>query len=260
MSSDTTELVPVEAPGTPTVYELGAMSTQQLRGELARSLTMTARHLAYLAAIWRELENRGEDLTDLRTGLAVYLPQIAAGHLAAEAVIRFAGQPTVLRNIATLTIDQQRALADGQPVRVLTVNTDGDYESTELPAYALTAAQARLVFDAGKLRAPEEQRAILEAARVSAKRRTRPGPDGRVRYDSRTDQLRIGRSAASVGEVVMALREAAQAAQPDEADPDKAVIVKLTESEHRVLKSRAAEAGQSVQDYARAVLRRESLL
>lgn len=58
----------------------------------------------------------------------------------------------------------------------------------------------------------------------------------------------------------MALREAAQAAQPDEADPDKAVIVKLTESEHRVLKSRAAEAGQSVQDYARAVLRRESLL
>ena len=83
----TTDLIAPE-PLSPQV--LGSMSTQQLRAALAQSLTISARHLAYLASVWGELEKRGEDLSDLRTGLAVYLPQIAAGRLDADAVIRFA--------------------------------------------------------------------------------------------------------------------------------------------------------------------------
>lgn len=245
----------------PTPYELGAMSTQQLRAALAQSLTMSAQHLAYLAAVWGELEKRGEDLSDLRTGLAAYLPQIAAGRLDAEAVIRFAGQPTVLRSIAGLPLERQQALAKGEPVQVLTANATGEYEAMGLPAYQLTAAQARMVFDGDKIRTPQEQRATLESARVTRAARVRPGAMNRVRYDARADVVRIGRSAATVGEVTTALSEAARQREPERvaaivgAEEELApVIVQLTRAERAQIKIRAAEANMSQQDYLRAML------
>lgn len=254
MTNPTIDALPSvpQAPALPSVYELNSMSTQQLRVQLAQSLTLGARNLAFLAAIWSELEKRGEDLSDLRTGMAIYLPQIASGRLDAEAVIRFAGQSTVLRSIAGLALERQKALAKGEPVQVLTVNAAGEYERTELPAYTLTASQARMVFDGEKMRSPEEQRALLESARVTKSRRTRPGPDNRVRYDAKADLIRIGRSSATVGEVVAALTSAQQAA-PFGQEMTAATLTKFTESEHRMLKQRAAEAGQTMQDFMRAM-------
>lgn len=241
----------------PTPYELGSMSTQTLRSELAKSLTMSARHLHHLAMIWAELEKRGEDLSDLRTGLAVYLPMIAAGRLDAEAVIRFAGQPTVLRSLANLPVERQHALALGGSVPVLTVNASGEYEGAELPAITLTAAQARLVFSGDTIRSVAEQRAILESARVSAQRRARPGPNNRVRYDEKADVIRIGRSSATVGEVAAAIASGAIASEKDGSAPtlDAGILVKLTESEHRMVKARAAEAGISLQEFTRNILK-----
>jgi hypothetical protein len=243
----------------PSTFELGAMSTQQLREQLAQSLTMTARHLSYLASIWGELERRGEDLSDLRVGLAAYLPQIAAGRLDAEAVIRFAGQATVLKSVAMLPLQEQRAIAQGKPVRVLTVNARGDYEDAELPAYTLTAAQARMVFGGDRLRTPREQQAMLESARLSKARRVVPGPQNRVRYDQSADVLRIGRSSATVGVVMAALmgtgggEDQRDAVQPQEIT--SGVLTKLTEAEHRMLKVRASEAGVSVQDLMRSIIK-----
>ena len=89
---------------------LRTISTEQLRAELAQALGLTARHLLYLAAVWRELERRGEDLSDLRSGIGVYLPAIAAGSVLPETVVRFAGKPTLLRAVAALTPDEQRRL------------------------------------------------------------------------------------------------------------------------------------------------------
>ncbi|GLS13595.1 hypothetical protein [Hydrogenophaga electricum] len=250
-------LMAVDTIPLPTPYELGSMSTQTLRGELAKSLTMSARHLQHLALIWAELEKRGEDLSDLRTGLAVYLPMIAAGRLDAEAVIRFAGQPTVLRSLANLPVERQHALALGGTVPVLTVNAAGEYQSTELPAHTLTAAQARLVFSGDSIRSPAEQRAVLESARVSAQRRPRPGPDSRVRYDAKADVIRIGRSSATVGEVAAAIASGALSAEHDGPAPvlDAGMLIRLTESEHRMIKARAAEAGVSQQDLVRNMLK-----
>ncbi|MFV0284743.1 MAG: hypothetical protein ACK5JE_13320 [Castellaniella sp.] len=244
------------------VAELGSASNQQLREELARSLTFSAHHLAYLAAVWAELERRGEDLSDLRTGLAVYLPQIAAGRLDAEAVIRFAGQPTVLRSISGLSPDRQRALAKGEPVKVLTVDESGRFEESSIPAYALTASQARMVFDGDKILNGDEQRAILESRRVSKAVRVRPGSQNRVRYDAKADVLRIGRSSATTGEVSAALAEAGQSRQNSVIDTpaDTPVMIRLTESEHRMLKVRAAEAGMTILEYTRAVLKKACVL
>lgn len=264
MTTTTIELSPIAPqPGAmltlPTQYELGAMSNQQLRSELARSLTMTAQHLRFLAVVWRELETRGEDLSDLRTGLAVYLPQIAAGQLTADAVIRFAGQPSVLRAIATLAVDDQARLARGDKVPILTMGSNGEYSTVDLPAHALTATQARLLVGAGKLRSPVEQRGQLESARLTASKRTRLSNAAHVRYDAKSDKIRVGGASAQVAEVLKALADAAHAPAAG-ADLEKSVIVKLTIAEHKGLGIRAAQAGMTQQDYCRMLLVMQNIL
>lgn len=259
MTNDVTDLLPaLQAAAIPGPMELGNLSNQELRSRLAQSLSLSAKHLAYLAAVWGELEKRGEDLSDLRSGLTAYLPQIAAGRLDAEVVVKFAGQPTVLQSLAQLSLDKQRSIVRGEPIEVLTVNAAGEYEVTKTPAYMLSASQARLVFSAGKVRTPDEQKTTFESARIAAMRRTRPGPDGRVRYDPRTDQIRIGKSAASVGEVVAAIM--VTPVIDDDAELVKSIVIKMTESDHRVIKIRAAEAGLTQEVYVRGILKKFSLL
>lgn len=246
----------------PTVPELQQMSTQTLRAELAQSLTMTARHLRRLAVIWRELESRGEDLTDLRTGLAIYLPQVASGQLSADAVIRYAGQPLLLRSIATLPPQDQDRLAAGQTVEVLSAGPDGTWTTTRISAHAITASQARLLIGPGHIRSTEEQRAQLEAERVAAARRRRPAQRARVRYDARADVIRVGNASASVGEILQALTDATAGQDIGDATADDltaGIVAKLTPAEHKQLKIRATEADLSLQDYCRRLLVTRSL-
>ncbi len=80
-----------------------------------------------------------------------------------------------------------------------------------------------------------------------------------MRYDTAADVLRIGKSSATVGEVVAALTQVARLAD-EKQELSAGVLVKLTESEHRILKQRAAESGTSLQDYARAVFVKYSVL
>lgn len=144
---------------TPSALE--AADTPTLRAELARALTITAQSLAYLAAIWAELTRRGEDLSELRVGLAQYLPAIAAGTLAAEAVVAFAGNRSLIHRILALPVDEQRRIASGEPLPVV-VQRDNALVELQLPARTLTAGQARIVFDDdGRVRSPIEQRQIL---------------------------------------------------------------------------------------------------
>lgn len=138
------------------------LDTATLRAELSRALTITAHGLAYLAAVWAEPERRGEDLSDLRVGLAQYLPAIAAGRIAAEAVATFAGQSTVLKRVARLSLDDQRRLAAGEPVPVVSASADGQYTERSLPLRVLTAPQVATVIDEfGRIRTPIEQRQHL---------------------------------------------------------------------------------------------------
>lgn len=242
--------------------DLNNLSVQQLRAELAQSLTMSAQHLAYLAGIWAELERRGEDLSDLKTGLATYLPQIAAGRLSAAAVIRFAGQPTVLRSISTLSLTEQEALANGKSLNVLTIGSNGEYGNRNIPAYALTASQARIVFGDDKIRTLTEQQAIFDTARLSVARRVPPGQDGRVRYDPKTDMVRIGRSSATVGEVLAALASAVPPSSVLSSDDDvfQQTAIKLPDATFRKLKIRIAESGMTQQEFIEKLLIRSALL
>lgn len=184
--------------------DLAAMPTAELKAELSRGLVLTAAVLARLGTVWAELVRRGEDLSDLRSGLARYLPRIASGQLAAEAVVEFANRPTVLQSIEGLPLPRQRELAAGGTVRVLSAGTP----PVEMPLAAMPAALVRAVFAAGEERTPAEQQA--------AATKPRPGRDGgeaayryRVRVDRDTRTVRIGKMTVPVEDVLGAFAAAA---------------------------------------------------
>lgn len=184
------------------------MDTPMLRAELARALTVTAETLVYLAAIWRELERRGEDLSDLRAGIGQYIPLIAAGQLAAEAVVHFAGRVQLLRAVQTLPLDEQRRLADGGTVRVVTLTANGQLDETEMMVTALTGEQVRMVFDIGRTRPVPEQRNMLASAKIVARRRANGARNYKVRVDIDAGRVHVGRMTVPIDEIITALREA----------------------------------------------------
>lgn len=166
-------MLPIEQDPTRAITNISELDTETLRGELARALTITAQGLVYLAAVWAELVRRGEDLSNLRSGLGTYLPAIASGRLAPEAVVQFAGQTTLLRRIALLPIEEQRRIAEGEPIPVAVRNDDGEFTERKMPALALTARQVVQIFDdGGRVRTPIEQRQLISHTTPKQQRAT----------------------------------------------------------------------------------------
>lgn len=247
----------IDTPALPTP-DLAAMSTEELRGELALSLQLNARQLLHLAGVWRELERRGEDLNDLRSGMGAYLPMIGAGRLAADAVVKFAGQPTLLRALLDLPLDQQQEIVNDRPLAVLGLDAAGNTRVTQLPAYTLTAAQVRQVFGPARIRDEREQEAVLVQT-VTRKQSARAAvPAARVRYDAQSDQLVIGRTRVPVASLFEALAEGVD--EDVAGDDEKSLVLKLTEDQHKRMRVRAAEAGASMTGLAKLALRRAGLI
>jgi hypothetical protein len=236
-----------------TVSDLAAATTEALRAELARGLTLTADHLARLGSIWAELERRGEDLSDLREGLAEWLPRIAAGRLAAEAVVAFATRRGLLRALDGVPLDRQRRLAAGEPVSVIDVSTDDGV--LELPATRLPPAAVRLVFADGEVRSPQAQRLALRPRRPRREddqdRRYRP------RYDHATGTVRVGRMTVQLADL---LKELAAAAGPElpaliHQEEYQVVRVKLSRAENDRLQEAARRSGLPDWELVRKALR-----
>jgi len=151
------------------INNISALSTKQLKTALVRGLEITAQHLRYLAAIWHELESRGEDLSDIRHGLLSYLPMIASGTVDPEIVVNYAGQKTLLSAISMLPIEEQRRLAKTGTITV--INDDGD--SVDTPISRLRAAEINRVFDISTqtIRSPDEQKKMLKTGSKKPDRR-----------------------------------------------------------------------------------------
>lgn len=199
-------LTKIEPTDTAALDRVRELDTPALRAELAQAIGHTARHLTYLAAVWKELESRGENLSDLRTGIGTYLPLIASGAVLPETVIAFAGQSTLLRAVAALPIEDQRRIANGEPVPVV-VKQDGKFSHRMLPASALPASLVRQVFGERKLRTETEQIALLSTT-PPAWKPNRPVQRGKVVVDRTAGTVRIGRSTAAAADVIEALRAA----------------------------------------------------
>lgn len=98
---------------------LKKMSTKTLYQELADFLDVTTKALYRAAYVWRELERRGEDLSDLKKkGLCAFLPMIADGKLLPEIVIQLNGSKAAVTHTSRLLIEEQRKLLDAGEVEV----------------------------------------------------------------------------------------------------------------------------------------------
>ncbi|MGH2367595.1 MAG: hypothetical protein ACRDI2_05295 [Chloroflexota bacterium] len=170
MSAD---VVVISPPGE---IDLHSMSIEELRSELARSLTLSAHSLVRLAAIWRELELRGEDMADLRSGLTIYLPRIAAGEIAAEAVVAFAGRDSLLRSLSGMPLGQQRAFAAGREIEIARLARSGGVSAgittDRMPLARMSAAEIRQVLHRGRIRHVIEQRDVLLERELAPRRST----------------------------------------------------------------------------------------
>ena len=149
---------------------LSLVDTETLRKELARGLEITARHLHHLARIWRELESRGEDLSDIRHGLFAYLPQIADGKVVPEIVINYAGKKTLLATLACMPVEIQRRISETSHIEIVTESGD----VVETPVNSLRATDISKIFDitSGTIRDINEQRAMI--GKVSSRKPRKP--------------------------------------------------------------------------------------
>lgn len=235
------------------------VSTADLRIELARGLTLTADTLYRLGMVWAELDRRGEDLSDLRHGLARTLPLIAAGRLAAEAVVSFAGRPALLRALEGVPLDRQRSLAAGEPVAVLDWTDKTSVQ--EMPLASLPSAAIRLVFGEGEVRSPDQQRMAMRPR----KRKNRDDTERHYQphYDRKAGTLTIGRMTVTLDSL---LRELSAAAGPDNSLLDAkaheyvTTKVRLTEAESKRLIEAARRSGLPDWELIRKAMRAFGLI
>lgn len=191
----------------PELPQLTELDTPTLRAELTDALSQDfARRLIRIAAIWAELERRGEDLSSLRTGIGTYLPAIAAGTVTPEAVVAFAGRESVLRKIATLPPDEQRRLAAGGTV-LLVVGSESGYTHRMVPLAALPARSVNQVFGERCIRSESAQIAMLSAPPAAMKRSGRV-KRGNVVVDRKAAIVKVGSATATIEDVLAALRAA----------------------------------------------------
>ena len=157
------------------------VSTETLKAELARALEVTAENLLWMARLWRELERRGEDLRELRSGLRTFLPLISDGRLDAQAAVQFAGNLTMLRALSSLPIKEQRRIAAGGTVPVVMIR-DGAPITRNMKADDISARMVKQVFATGRVRNEDEQKLIVTTLHPERAKQARKVE--RIRLDS----------------------------------------------------------------------------
>lgn len=163
--------------------ELTALPTEALKARLADQMKMTAQHLQEMAYIWVELENRGVDLSELRTGLTDYLGRIASGELDARAVVQFAGSRQLLKYLATLPIAEQKTLVERGTVELLLPDSG---ETTTRKLTHLSSSEVTQVFGHGVVRDTSAQRQLIDSKRSVQKverKRTKRQPSARITHN-----------------------------------------------------------------------------
>lgn len=134
--------------------------TEALKQELGRVLEVTADALLYMSKIWVELERRGEDLSQLRSGIRVFMPLIAEGRLCAQAVVQFSGNLALLRALALMPIGEQRRISQGKKIEVAML--DGSVKSIQ--ADDLSSREIARVFKRGRIMPTSEQFEVINAS------------------------------------------------------------------------------------------------
>lgn len=187
---------------------LKEISTAELKEALANSLEMTAQHLVLLGRIWVELESRGEDLSALRSGVGLYLSQIGSGKLSAKAVVAFAGQQLLLRELAELPIEEQERLADGGKVPlVIEHRTSKELKVDYVELSMLHSRHYSQVFNKGLIRNADEQKGLLQAPTTRKKKPAIPRKR-KITVIKDENLVQVGALKLRLDDVVQSLKQA----------------------------------------------------
>ena len=172
-------------------YDCARLTNQQLREELAGQIALTATSLLRAAEIWSELQRRGVDMSALRSGLAQYLPRIASQELAAEAVVTFAGQYTLLRRLSGMPLADQRRYASGEWIELAERDERGRIVRAERRLAELSGREVVLAIENGRVRSIAEQKSSL-ALQANQPSRIRRRAGSVVRISAQNGLLHIG--------------------------------------------------------------------
>lgn len=230
-------------------------STEELHQQLAQALSSTAQNLIRMAAIVRELEDRGEDLSQLRLGMTRYLRKIAYGQVSPQVVVRFGEYPLLVDRVAALPTPDQERLCSGEPVRLMLLTEHGT-DHRMLDPLALNRHQIAQIFDRDRLRTDAEQIAWLEGRQPRLQQDRKRPKKQRVRADPERGGIVVGRAFASLDEVLHALAELKHADYEADLEGEENVptVIHTTAAEKQQLKVRAAKSNASMADLIRRAL------
>jgi hypothetical protein len=182
---------------------LKSLTTEELMQELSRSLEITARHLLTLASIWRELESRGVDLSDLRRGLLAFVPMIANNRILPEVVVNYAGNKTLLNALSKCSLDEQRDLIATNRILLIEAK-EGEYSHLEVNLNSISTHEIYQVFGETGVRTEREQIKLIERE-PSRKKKVIPRKMRRIEVDGDHNVLLVGSAAGDLDRVISAL-------------------------------------------------------
>lgn len=138
--------------------QIQVASNDELMQLLSNTVMITSKYIWLLSKVWKELENRGVDLSHLRSGIAYYLPMIADAKIDASAVLAFAGQQLLLREISLMPIELQKSLASGDLVDLVEYKQDTDeFVTKKIPVKSISSRHYSQIFDMGRVLSESEQ-------------------------------------------------------------------------------------------------------
>ncbi len=234
------EIITTPAGQTP-VGDIKSLSNEQILAELQALIGDTLQKLQRIVPLWRELQDRGLDLSHLRKGICFYVPLIIQGKVDAAMVARLASHAGLLRQAALLPMADQRRLAAGQKVKVLLARRREAPVAVEKDPLDLSGPQVRQVFGPQGIRSIEEQRDRLEARRSSS-------ASASVEFDPELRTLNVAKVQVPLTRITKAIASKSRDIEgpPHEAQVRKTVNVAIPDKLHRALRARSAELDISV--------------
>ncbi len=234
------------------------MTSDELKRELQSCLTLTIDSMRRMASIVKELEERGEDLGDLKLALLNHLRRIAHGQLSAAALVRFSSRPDVLSKVAALPLPDQERLASGDKVR-LAVRHEGSIELQSFDPLDLTRDQLSQAFGRGAMRSQSEQVAIIESRAARPAKESAGINAGRMRVDKTRNGLILGRTFYSADEILTLLAQLNDDTI-EETGEEVMVNTKIDSAYAKCLKVQAAKRGTTMRDLLLRACRAYGLL
>lgn len=182
-------------------------SVEDLKRELARGLEITAERLKYVATIWQELHRRGEDLSDLRSGLMEYIPLIATQQVDPNLVIACAGHKTLLSALSRLPISKQNEIAKNGGVSIAHLDENGEKVIVEKTLANLRVEDIYYAFGDGYVRNASEQIKLRLKHSVKPKAQKKPRKTSNIRFNDDGATMRIGTNTVSIEQLIETLSE-----------------------------------------------------